>query len=138
MGFDIAGIGSVASLIETGINKIWPDKTEQEKGKLLLLTQEMTQNFELVAKQIETNIEEAKSKSVFVSGARPAVLWICAAGFAWEFVVGPFLMWTLSVFGHPVPLPALDSSELMTILLGMLGLSGMRSYDKTKAGSNGK
>lgn len=136
-GLDLSGIGSVADLIHGAIDKIWPDKTEQEKSKFLLLAQELSQNFQLALNQISTNIEEAKSNSVFVAGWRPFVGWVCGFGFAWQYVLGPFFYWVSDLFGSPTPIPQLDIGELGVLLFGMLGMSGMRSYDKTK-GANGK
>lgn len=134
MGLDITGIGSIADLVGKAIDKIFPDKTEAEKIKFQLSTQEAQLEFQLVLGQLQTNAEEAKSLSTFVAGWRPFIGWVCGAGFAWEYVVGPFLVWTLEVFGTVTTLPSLDASELMTILLGMLGLAGMRSYDKKQNG----
>jgi hypothetical protein len=135
MKLDLTGIGSIASLIETGVNKIWPDKTEQEKAKFALLSQELSNTFQLALNQINTNIEEAKSKSVFVAGWRPFVGWVSGTALAYSFVLQPFLVWTLSAFGINTELPKLQIEELMTLLFGMLGLGAMRSYDKMK--SNG-
>jgi len=134
MGLDLTGIGSIANLAESAINKIWPDKTEAEKNKFLLLTQELTQSFQVVVKQIEVNIEEAKHESVFVAGWRPAIGWVCGASLAYNYVLQPFLAWLLNVVGVVNNMPALDMGELMTLLLGMLGLGALRSYDKTKNG----
>lgn len=80
--------------------------------------------------QIATNNSEAQSKSIFVSGWRPAVGWSCAAAFGWAFVVQPFAAFLLGLFGKHITLPTLDLSNLMPVLLGMLGLGAMRSYEK--------
>jgi len=131
-------ISSIASLIETGINKFFPDKTEQEKGKFALLVQELSNTFQLALEQIKTNAVEAASKSVFVAGWRPFVGWVSGFGFAWQYVIGPLFYWVSALLGHPTPLPALDVGELSTLLLGMLGLGAMRSYDnKQKNGASG-
>jgi len=133
MAFDpiSAGLGLANTIIE----KLFPDKTKQEEAKAALKMADLTNEFNLFYGQIQTNIEEAKSSSIFVAGWRPAVGWVCAAGFAWQYVVGPFSLFALNAFGMAVSLPALETGELMTILLGMLGLAGMRSYDKSKGTS---
>lgn len=136
MGLDITGVGQVSSLIETAVNKIWPDKTEQEKGKLSLLTQELSQTFQLALEQIKTNIAEATSNSVFVAGWRPFVGWVCGGAFAYNYIAMPFLVVILNAFSINVQMPALDIGELSTLLFGMLGLGAMRSYDKKQG--NGK
>ena len=82
--------------------------------------------------QAEVNKAEAASANWFVAGWRPAVGWPCAAAFAYTFVLQPFMFSLLGALGVKVPLPPLDMSVLMTVLLGMLGLGGLRSWEKTK------
>ncbi len=130
MAFDPISAG--ITLVNTVIEKIFPDKTKQEEAKAALKMADLTNEFQLYFGQIQTNIEEAKSSSIWVAGARPFIMWVCGCGFAWEYVVGPFLVTITSAFNIHMAMPALDSSELMTILLGMLGLAGMRSFDKAK------
>ena len=84
------------------------------------------------AQQTAVNAVEAQNPSLFVSGWRPAVGWVCCAALAWTFILQPVLTFTLSQFGQIVALPALDTGDLMPILLGMLGLGGMRSWEKVK------
>ena len=75
---------------------------------------------------------EAGNENVFVSGWRPFVGWTCGASFAWNFVLMPFCNFWLVVGGHkPIDLN-FDMNTLMTVLLGMLGLGGMRTYEKLK------
>jgi hypothetical protein len=86
----------------------------------------------LVQGQLEINKVEAKHSSIFVAGARPAILWICGAGLAWNFVIKPILMWLSFLYGLELEgAPDLDTGELTTILLGMLGLGGLRTYEKS-------
>jgi hypothetical protein len=75
---------------------------------------------------------EAASNSLFVSGWRPAVAWCCTAGFALQFVVGPLLTWTSDLLGYPVPFPSMDMGTLSAMLFGLLGLSGMRTFEKVQ------
>ncbi len=84
------------------------------------------------AQQTAVNAVEAQNPSLFVSGWRPAVGWVCATALAWTFIVQPVVTFTLSQFGQIVTLPALETGDLMPILLGMLGLGGMRSWEKVK------
>ena len=69
---------------------------------------------------------------MFVSGWRPAVGWVCCFGLASNFLVVPFANFGLSVSGSPLLIPSLDLSEMMPVLLGMLGLGGLRTYEKTQ------
>lgn len=81
--------------------------------------------------QIEVNKAEAQSDNVFVSGWRPAVGWTCAAAFGWTFVLQPFAAFALAVSGADhQPLPELSLSQMMPVLIGMLGLGGFRSFEK--------
>lgn len=83
--------------------------------------------------QIDVNKAEAQHQSVFVSGWRPFIGWVCGCGFVYQYVVRPLLPWALTVAGiHDVPaLPALDGS-LMELTVGMLGLGALRTFEKTK------
>ena len=82
--------------------------------------------------QIQTNLEQAKHPSIFVSGARPSIMWICAFGLAWSYVLAPFFNWVLLVSGSDIPMPELQTEGLLTLTLSLLGLGGMRSWEKSK------
>lgn len=83
--------------------------------------------------QMEINKEEARDPSLFKSGWRPGVGWLCLAGFAYMAVVRPLLPWILTVAGVTVPpLPPIDTVEIGALLFGMLGLGGMRSAERMK------
>jgi hypothetical protein len=83
--------------------------------------------------QAQANTEQAKHPSLFVAGARPAIMWICALAMAYHFVLQPFLVFGVLVAGVELPtLPELDMGSLMPVLLGILGLGGMRSWEKVK------
>lgn len=87
--------------------------------------------------QAETNKVEAANASIFVAGWRPWIGWVCGASFAYTFVIQPFLVFLVVVFGAQVPLdllPKLDWSMLSSVLLGMLGLGYMRTQEKIAAG----
>jgi len=80
--------------------------------------------------QIEVNKIEAQSKHWFVAGWRPCVGWICAFALAYHFILQPFAIFAISLAGLSYDLPEFDMNSLMTILLGMLGLGGLRTYEK--------
>lgn len=82
--------------------------------------------------QIQTNASEAQAKSIFVSGWRPAVGWVCALAFGWAFVIQPFATFVCALRHYTITLPSLDLSTMMPILMGMLGLGAMRSYEKVQ------
>jgi len=85
--------------------------------------------------QLDINKVEAASSSVFVAGWRPAIGWICGFALAWQFIFQPLICYGLSIYStysHQTipPPPILETGQLYTILLGMLGLGGMRTFEK--------
>jgi hypothetical protein len=122
---DITGIGSVADLANTVINKIWPDKTEQEKQQLAAAVM-------VVQGQLDINKTEAANPSVFVSGWRPFIGWVCGAGCAWNWIGLPVMKAGLAVAGAKLDVSPADLTEMLPLLFGMLGLGAMRSYEKVQ------
>ena len=111
------------------IDKLWPDPAQRDLAKLELLR--LQQSGELA--QIAVNQEEAKSTSIFVSGWRPSIGWVCSAACAWNWIGLPIAKFFLIVFGVAVVgLNPADLSEMLPILVGMLGLGGLRTYEKIK------
>jgi len=119
-------------LASTIINKIWPDHTQQDAAKLDLLKVEMANQFALQLGQIQVNTAEAASTSMFVAGWRPAVGWVCVGAMAYQYLLRPLLAWCMAIVGHPIPpMPGLDQN-LWELMLGMLGIGGLRSFEKVK------
>lgn len=113
------------SLIETVVGKVWPDKSEQERAQ-------MAAALSLVQGQIDINKAEAASPSAFTSSWRPAIGWVCAMALACQYIARPLIEWGGIVSGHPLPqLPGIDA-HLWELLTAMLGLSGLRSFEKLK------
>ena len=82
--------------------------------------------------QLDINKTEAAHRSLFVAGWRPAVGWTCTAALAYSYVLEPILTFGLAQSGYLVDLPAVDISQMMPVLMGMLGLGGLRSWEKVK------
>ncbi len=82
------------------------------------------------------NAKEAENPNLFIAGWRPFIGWTCGASFAWVFVLQPLASFVLNSIGHPVALPTLDLSQMSPVLMGMLGLSGMRTYEKVQGAQN--
>ena len=82
--------------------------------------------------QIDVNKAEALHRTVFVAGWRPFIGWTCGLALAYHFILQPIIVFTMSVNGLDYDLPEFDMGSLMTIILGMLGLGGMRSFEKLK------
>jgi len=123
----------VSALLDIGgkvLDRVLPDPAQQAAAKLELL--KLQQNGELaqITGQMEINKVEAASSSIFVSGWRPGIGWVCGAGFAVQFVIGPLAEWGSSLAGHPVKFPQMDTGTMMPLLLGMLGLGGLRTAEK--------
>jgi len=136
----------ISSLLEIGakvLDRVIPDVAAREKAKAEFQLQVLQQETELVKtfaeldkSQIEVNKEEAKSSSLFVSGWRPFIGWVCGSAFAWVYIGQPVLIFFLTAAGHPIALPHIEFGEISGVLLGMLGLGGMRSYEKVKGVAN--
>ena len=80
--------------------------------------------------QIDVNKEQAKHPSIFIAGARPSIMWICAFGLGWQFVFLPVAIWYMTISGQPVVLPDIETEGLMSLTLALLGLGGMRTFEK--------
>jgi hypothetical protein len=131
-GIDNA-IAAVSNLADSAIKRIWPDATEIEKAKLNQLSQEMQNQFSLVMGQLEINKIEAASSSVFVSGWRPAIGWVCGAALCYAAIIEPVARFvSVVMFHYAGTFPVIDSELTLQVLLGLLGLAGMRSFDKFK------
>lgn len=99
-----------------------------QKGELAVLDADL----KLALGQIEVNKVEAGT-DLFRGGWRPAVGWVCVAGLGYQLVVRPLLPWLISLWGVQVdPLPPIDTDTLMVLLTGMLGLGGLRTFEKVK------
>ena len=122
---DITGLGAVSDLVGTVVNKIWPDKTEAEKQQLAAAVM-------VVQGQLDINKVEAANPSVFVSGWRPFIGWVCGSGCAWNWIALPALKAVLAIWGHPLDLSPANLTEMMPLLLGMLGLGGLRTVEKIR------
>jgi hypothetical protein len=115
-----------------------PQKKAEAKQKMI---EELNRHSEELLKalsavdtaQITVNAEEAKSGNWFVAAWRPGVAWICVLAFAWAYVLQPIVVFIAVAGGHPIiGLPELNMSEMMPVLLGLLGLSGLRTWEKTQ------
>lgn len=127
-------IGPVMGLLD----KIIPDPTEKARLAHEIATLAERQAHEIAKSQIEVNRTEAASSSMFVAGWRPAVGWICAAGLGFNFICVPLGNFALSISGSVIAIPALDVSEMMPVLMGMLGLGAFRTFEKTRGVSREK
>lgn len=120
-------IGPVTGLLD----KFIPDADEKARIAHELATMGERHAQETLLAQLEINKAEASSGSVFKGGWRPAVGWVCASAFAYHFVLQPILLFVVALTGTELPtLPEFDMSTLLPVLGGMLGIGGLRSYEK--------
>jgi hypothetical protein len=120
---DITGIGSIADLASNVINKFFPDKTESEKAQLAA-------TLTIIQGQLDANRAEAANTNVFVSGWRPFIGWVCGSACAWNWIGLPIVKAGMQAFGHAFPVAPADLSQMLPLLLGMLGLGGLRTIEK--------
>ena len=121
-------IGPVTGLLD----KFVEDKDQKAKLANEIATLAERQAHEIAKSQIEVNKAESQSGSVFIGGWRPATGWVCVLGFGVNFLVIPLTNLFLSITENPLLVPTLDVSQMMPVLLGMLGLGSMRTVEKTK------
>jgi len=122
-------IGPVSDLL----GKVIPDTNERAKLAHEIATMAEKQAHEVALAQIEVNKAEAQHRSIFVSGWRPFVGWTCGFALAYHFILAPLILFGVSISGHQIlALPEFDMGSLMTVLMGMLGLGGLRTFEKTK------
>tara|TARA_R110001632_G_scaffold27493_2_gene73755 strand:+ start:3526 stop:3939 length:414 start_codon:yes stop_codon:yes gene_type:complete len=119
-------VGEVVKEGLNGVNKILDTviTNYEERGKLDIAFQKL---------QTDINLAESKNSSLFVSGWRPFTGWVCSFGVGFNYVLRPFLNYVLAVF-YPLveQMDALDMSQLMPLLMGMLGFGALRTYEKVK------
>lgn len=125
----------ITAILEVGgkiLDKIIPDANERAKAKEELAKAVNDQDFQLAMAQIMVNQEEAKSDNLFKSGWRPFVGWTCGTAFALHFVIFPIADKIMISLGHQALAIPFDMSTLMTVLGGLLGIGGMRTYEKMR------
>lgn len=111
----------------TIIDKIFPNAEDAQKAKLELLKIQADND----QKQLEVNAKEAENTNLFVSGWRPFIGWVCASIFCYNFLLQPLIVFIITITSHPIQnIPHLETGEIMPVLLGLLGLGGLRSYEK--------
>jgi|TARA_R110002050_G_scaffold21819_6_gene59980 hypothetical protein len=121
-------VETVAGVVDNVLDKFIEDK--DLKTKLNHELKKSVQDANLA--QIQANIEQAKHASIFVAGARPAIMWVCCFGLAWQFVLQPVAVWVINVTENDLPLPLIPTEGLLPLTLALLGLGGMRTAEKWK------
>ena len=128
-------IGILSSLLPVAtsiIDRVVPDKNAAKKAKLDMQKELTTAFNKANLAQIETNKIQAAHPSIFVSGARPAIMWVCCFALAWQFIFAPVLSWVIVTWYPMITLPVLETNELISLIMALLGLGGMRTAEKWK------
>jgi hypothetical protein len=123
----------VSLLLEVGnkvIDRVWPDPAQAAQAKLELVKMQKSGDLAVIAGQMEINKAEAANPSVFVSGWRPFIGWVCGCACAWNWIGLPFAKAVAVYHQVPFALNPADLSEMMPVLIGLLGLGGLRTVEK--------
>ena len=121
----VSAVEGVANVIDRFV------ETDEEKKAAELLKAKLAMKPSLA--QVELNKIEASHRSIFVAGARPFILWTCGVGLTWHFILHDLMTWICAIWFSQLTPPALSGTEeLITVLLALLGLGGMRTIEKIK------
>lgn len=125
MGLDITGIGSAVQGIASIVDHFVPNKTAEQAAQIQAM---------MVSVQAQTDIDKAEAQSSDpLQHWRGALGWVCAAGYAYNFVIQPLIVdISTAVAAHPILIHPLDISELSTLTLAMLGLGGLHVAERIK------
>jgi len=125
-------LGTLIGPISALLDKAVPDKDLKEKLAHDIATMAERHAHEQIQAQLEINKTEAAHTSMFVAGWRPACGWICVLGMAGNFLIIPFANMTLKLLETGVEVPMIDLNTMLPVLMGMLGLGGLRTFEKVK------
>lgn len=132
---NLLGIGSIVD----GIGKVADDLFTSDEERLKVALQDKTLDTEVLKGQLAVNQAEAQHASIFVSGWRPSIGWIGAIALAYQFILYPLLIWVWAILEAKGWLPqgatypkVIEAEALFVIVTGMLGIAGMRSFEKVR------
>jgi hypothetical protein len=114
------------------LDRVIPDQAAAAKAKLEMEARLLEAATAQAAQQTEINKIEAAHQSIFVSGWRPYIGWVCGMAIAWAFLLSPMLSWLLPVMGVVAVVPPLQTEFLLELVFAMLGLGGLRTFEKLK------
>ena len=123
---------SLLPVVGDVLDRFFPNKEEKERAQRELEAKLTEHLAKIDLAQLEVNKQEASHRSVFIAGWRPFVGWTCGLALFYTYLAQPMAMFILAQTGDLVQLPHVDLSMMMPVLLGMLGLGGLRSFEKYK------
>ena len=126
-------VSAVLPAVTKVVERFLPeDKEARANAERSLKAQLTTHLAKIDLAQLDINKQEAAHRSVFVAGWRPFIGWTCGIALAYNYVLQPILIFVLAQTGHLMNLPSMDLNEIMPVLMGMLGLGGLRTFEKYK------
>ena len=125
-------ISAILNISSTIINKLFPDPAQAAQAQLALIKLQQDGDLAAIVGQMDINKIEAGSSSVFVAGWRPFAGWTCGVGLAYVSIIEPIARLLATLIGYTGEFPAIDTTLTMQVLLGMLGMGGLRTLDKIK------
>ena len=132
-GDTVKAIGETVDKLFTSDEERLAAKIELQKAEMIFQTREMELRQQQNLGQLDLNKVEAGNANVFVSGWRPFIGWVCGFALAYGFILEPILRFLAKVlFGYEGEFPVIELAELNSILLGMLGLGSLRTFEKVK------
>lgn len=126
-------ITAALNLGTTILDRVLPDKQQNDAAKAALAQMVLNGEIQQITGQLQINLAEAQSKSVFVAGWRPAIGWLCGLGLLWQFFLAPIL----GVLLQTHHIPVIDSTSLQDLLFALLGMGTLRTVDKVKGQGSG-
>jgi len=123
-------IGSIVSIVEKVIDKALPDPQAKAAAILELKKLEMSGDLAVITNQSEINKLDAVSQDRFQSRWRPFIGWVCGLALASQLILFPMVEYVSALAGHPTKPPVLETELLTGMVISMLGIGGMRSFDK--------
>lgn len=132
----LALLPSLLPALTEVLDRVVPDQAAAAKAKTEMEAKLLEAAVSQAGQQASINQVEAAHQSIFVSGWRPFIGWVCGAGLAWAFLLAPMLAWLLPVAGVATALPALQMEYLLELVVAMLGLGALRSFEKMRGVAN--
>ncbi|MBC6444284.1 MAG: hypothetical protein GDA50_02465 [Alphaproteobacteria bacterium GM202ARS2] len=123
-----AWLPTLAPVIKRVFASLFPDEEKAREAEEKLLSALLAAD----KGQVQVNQVEAAHRSLFVAGWRPWIGWICGMGLLWAFVILPIVVWVNGMMGWQVTMPPIQTDYLLELVMAMLGLSGLRSFEKMK------
>lgn len=123
--------GSILDIGKTLLDRFVPDPAQKRAAEMEMIRMAADGELKQVIAQLEINAREATHPSIFVAGWRPAFGWCGALGFLYATIAQPLLAWGAAVQGWPTP-PSLNLDLLWVVVTGLLGIGGLRTFEKTK------